>query len=158
MSDKSVEDSQFIAGSPSVELSSNRTSLSFERTRMSADRTLMSIVRTSLSLISFGFTIFEAFRQLQKSGAMPSISSGPRNLGMALVSLGVLLLIMGIVSHMHFGRGLNSRRERLYGAHLLHSDIHYSATPTFVIAFLLLAVGVVAIAFMAARPLIAGGA
>ncbi|NBW07411.1 MAG: DUF202 domain-containing protein [Caulobacteraceae bacterium] len=158
MSDKPADDGQFIAGSPSVELSSNRTSLSFERTRMSADRTLMSIVRTSLSLISFGFTIFEAFRQLQKSGAVPSISSGPRNLGMALVSLGVLLLVMGIVSHMHFGRGLNSRRERLYGAHLLHSDIHYSATPTFVIAFLLLAVGVVSIAFMAARPLIAGGA
>ncbi|QTC92247.1 DUF202 domain-containing protein [Brevundimonas goettingensis] len=154
MSDKPVDDNQFIAGSPSVELSSNRTSLSFERTRMSADRTLMSIVRTSLSLISFGFTIFEGFRQLQKSGAIPSMSDGPRNLGMALVGLGILLLIMGIVSHMHFGRGLNGRRERLYGEKLLHSDIHYSATPTFIIAFLLLAVGILAIAFMAARPLI----
>ena len=156
MSDKPVDDNQFIAGSPSVELSSNRTSLSFERTRMSADRTLMSIVRTSLSLISFGFTIFEAFRQLQKTGVVPTMSSAPRNLGLALVSLGVLLLIMGIVSHMHFGRGLNDRRERLYGEKLLHSDIHYSATPTFIIAFLLLAVGVTSVIFMAARPLIGG--
>jgi putative membrane protein len=149
-----VDDSQFIAGSPSVELSSNRTSLSFERTRMSADRTLMSIVRTSLSLISFGFTIFEGFRQLQKNGGLP-MSDGPRNLGMALVSLGVLLLVMGIATHMHFGRGLNDRRDRLYGNKLLHTSIHYSVTPTFIVAFLLLAIGILAIAFMAARPLVA---
>lgn len=149
-----VDDSQFIAGSPSVELSSNRTSLSFERTRMSADRTLMSIVRTSLSLISFGFTIFEAFRQFQKTQIVSTMSDGPRNLGMALVSLGVLLLVMGIATHMHFGRNLNARRDRLYGNKLLHTSLHYSVTPTFIVAFLLLAIGILAIAFMAARPLV----
>ena len=47
----------------SVELSSRRTGMSFQRTRMSADRTLMSVIRTSLSLISFGFTIFQVFRE-----------------------------------------------------------------------------------------------
>ena len=60
-----------IGGSPSVELSSNRTSLSFERTRMSADRTLMSIVRTALSLISFGFTIYQVFNQTAVARILP---------------------------------------------------------------------------------------
>ena len=151
MSDKPVDDSQFIAGSPSVELSSNRTSLSFERTRMSADRTLMSIVRTSLSLISFGFTIFEAFRQLQKSGAVPSISSALRNLGLALVSLGVLLLIMGIIGQWKFSSELTKRRERLYGLALLRRTLQYSATPTFIVACVLLLIGVAAISAIAFR-------
>lgn len=149
----SGKEPDFIAGSASVELSSNRTSLSFERTRMSADRTLMSIVRTSLSLISFGFTIFEAFRQLQRNGALPAGGSAPQNFGTALVLLGIMLLVLGIASHMRFGHHLNDRRARLFSWKLLRTDLKYSATPTFVIAFLLLVVGVVAAIFMAARIL-----
>jgi putative membrane protein len=154
MSTTENEEPPFITGSPSVELSANRTSLSFERTRMSADRTLMSIVRTSLSLISFGFTIFEAFRQLKNSGGLPAGGNAPAVMGISLVSLGIVLLTLGITSHMHFGKSLNSRRGRLYQWNLLHRDISYSVTPTFVIAFLLLAIGVVAVIFMVGRALL----
>ena len=140
-----------ISGDPSVELSSNRTSLSFERTRMSADRTLMSIVRTSLSLISFGFTIYQVFSKVGDREILPDADRTARTLGIALLVLGVLLLVMGIVSHARFGTELNGRRERLFGMHLLHSDIHYRATPTFFVAGALLFVGLSALGSIAFR-------
>jgi putative membrane protein len=132
-----------VCGDPSTELSSNRTSLSFERTRMSSDRTLMSTVRTSLSLISFGFTIHEVFAK--GSNLIPAAAGSGRRLGLALLSLGVLLLVMGILSHSRFDRGLSARRERLHDMQLLRRAVQYRATPTYVTAVLLLAVGVLAL-------------
>jgi putative membrane protein len=131
---------------PSTELASNRTSLGLERTRMAADRTLMGIVRTALSLISFGFTISQAFRQLHKTNPAAISEEAAHNFGLALVLLGVLTLVMGIVSHIVFGRELNGRRERLFALGLVRRDLHYQATPTFVIAVLLLLIGVAAAA------------
>lgn len=123
-----------------TELSSNRTSLSFERTRMSADRTLMSIVRTSLSLISFGFTINQVFSKA--SSLIPKADQSGRNLGLALLVLGVGLLAMGIYSHSKFDHELTGRRERLHGMKLLHHAVQYRATPTYVTALGLLITGI----------------
>ena len=86
----------------SVLLSSRRTRLSFQRTRMSADRTLMSIIRTALSLIGFGFTIFQFFRYLRESVNSEVKAHAARNFGTALVALGILLLLMGIITHIRF--------------------------------------------------------
>jgi putative membrane protein len=138
--------SALLGGDPRVELASNQTSLSFERTLMSADRTLMSIVRTALSLISFGFTIYQVFHRAREAKLLPLGDHAPRNFGLALILLGVLLLVMGIISHSMFGVRLNQRRERLFSLALLRRDIHYRATPTFVTAVLLLLVGVAAAA------------
>jgi putative membrane protein len=135
-----------LGGDAAVELSSNRTSLSFERTRMSADRTLMSIVRTALSLIGFGFTIYQVFHRAQEAHLLPLGERAPRNFGLALVLLGVLLLAMGIISHAGFGVKLNQRRARLFSLALVRRDIHYRTTPTFVTALLLLLIGVAAAA------------
>ena len=146
-------DAKYLRGSPSVELSSHRTSLSLERTKMAADRTLMGIVRTSLSLIGFGFTISEAFRELQRIGALPHASGAPLALGLALVSLGVLMLAMGIVSHMRFSNALNARRSGIFQKGLLRHDLQYRATPTFVIAFLLLLIGISALVVLGLRLL-----
>src|ERR1700743_3819919 len=85
----------------SVELSSRRTGMSFQRTRMSADRTLMSVIRTSLSLISFGFTIFQVFQKLRDQNVVTHAASA-RNFGVALVALGILMLVGGIVYHGQF--------------------------------------------------------
>src|SRR5690606_40687971 len=93
----------------SVELSSRRTGMSFQRTRMSADRTLMSVIRTSLSLIGFGFTIFQFFQKLREANLLASADAA-RNFGTALVALGILVLLVGIVYHVMFMYGL--RRER----------------------------------------------
>lgn len=140
----SCDHDDLLGHDPSTELASNRTSLSLERTRMSADRTLMSIVRTALSLIGFGFTINTAFHQLHKVNPTAISDEAAHNFGLALVLLGILMLAMGIVSHSIFGRQLNVRRGRLYGYGLLRRDLHYRATPTYIVAVLLLLIGLAA--------------
>jgi putative membrane protein len=133
-----------VGGDASTELASNRTSLAVERTRMGADRTLMAIIRTALSLIGFGFTVSQAFRELKKLNPKTIGDHAAHNFGLALVLLGVLLLVMGLVSHAIFGREINRRRERLFSLALLRRDIHYHATPTFITAILLLLIGLAA--------------
>src|SRR5688572_9730678 len=97
----------------SVELSSRRTGMSFQRTRMSADRTLMSIIRTALSLISFGFTIFQVFQKMQESKLVEGSGREPRNFGIALVVLGMVMLTLGIVYHINYMRELRAERVRM---------------------------------------------
>jgi putative membrane protein len=140
-----------VGGDPGTELSSNRTGLSFERTRMSADRTLMSVVRTSLSLIAFGFTINEVFSKA--SGLIVNASGTGRRLGLGLLIIGLVMLVMGIFSHARFGRELTCRRERLYEMSLLRRAIQYRATPTYVVAVLLLGIGLVTVGSVAFRML-----
>src|SRR6202008_2753615 len=91
----------------SVELSSRRTGMSFQRTRMSADRTLMSAMRTSLSLISFGFTIYQFFKNLQKEHPVDP-PAAPRNFGVALILLGIAMIVCGIIFHILFMLGLRN--------------------------------------------------
>lgn len=86
----------------SVELSSRRTGMSSQRTRMSADRTLMSVIHTSLSLITFGFTIHALFRQLRGADVLASSALPVRNFAIALVLLGIVMLVVGIIYHLQF--------------------------------------------------------
>jgi putative membrane protein len=138
-----------IDNSPAVELSASRTSLSFDRTRMSADGNLMSTVRTSLSLIGFGFTIYQVLGKA--SGVLPRASETGRNLGLAMLSLGLLVLATGIVSYAAYSRELARRRERLYDEGLMHSAPNYSPTATYLSAICLLIIGLGAIASIALR-------
>lgn len=77
--------------------------LALERTVMAADRTLMAWTRTALSLISFGFTIYKFLQYQQAEGKVHSVGllRGPRNMGIAMVGLGVIFLLMASV---HFWR------------------------------------------------------
>jgi putative membrane protein len=138
-----------IKDDPSVELSSNRTSLSFDRTRMSSDSSLMSTLRTSLSLIGFGFTIYKVLGQT--AGVLPRASETARNLGLAMLALGVALLAAGIFSHAKYDGDLAERRRRLYEAGLMHTAPSYRLTPTYLAAVLLLMIGLGAIASIAFR-------
>jgi putative membrane protein len=131
----------------STELSSRRTGMSFQRTRLSADRTLMSVIRTSLSLISFGFTIAQVFQKLHDANVLKS-SMAPRRFGEALVWLGIGMLVLGIVYHLNFMRGLRMEREAMRAQGLVHAESHFPISLTFVIAILLLAMGVMAIVSM----------
>ncbi len=90
-----------------------RTGMSFQRTRMSAERTLMSVIRTALSLIGFGFTIFQVFTKARESGLLKIGTAAPSTFGLALVALGVAMLLVGIVYHVNFMRGLRSERSRM---------------------------------------------
>jgi inner membrane protein YidH len=133
-----------------TELSMRRTGMSFQRTRMSADRTLMSVIRTSLSLISFGFTIYQIFRKLRDAGVLRGTADA-RHFGLTLVLLGVGMLILGIVYHLLFMRGLRLQRDQMKAAGLIHAQSGFPASLTLIIAVLLLLVGVVAAVSIVSR-------
>src|SRR5687767_9618219 len=131
----------------SVELSSRRTGMSFQRTRMSADRTLMSVIRTSLSLIGFGFTIFQFFQKLREAGTLAHAESA-RNFGVALVALGILMLVGGILYHLQFMWGLREERKAMVAAGLVHGESRFPVSLTLITAVLLLLIGIAAIMSM----------
>jgi putative membrane protein len=128
----------------SVELSARRTGMSFQRTRLSADRTLMSVIRTALSLISFGFTIYQVFEKLREAGTLAH-AAAPRNFGVTLVALGILMLVVGIVYHVNFMLGLRRERNDMREAGLIHGESAYPTSFTLVTAVILLVIGLVAI-------------
>lgn len=133
-------------------LSSRRTRLSFQRTRMSTDRTLMSIVRTALSLIGFGFTIFQFFHTLRSSDDTAGLlrPEAPRNFGIALVVLGVLLLTFGIGGHVRFMLEFRKEHDALVRERLIpHDVVPYSVT--LAIGILLWCLGLFAIFHMSMR-------
>lgn len=123
-----------------TEMSMRRTGMSFQRTRMSDDRTLMSVIRTSLSLIGFGFTIYQAFQKLREAGAIAS-AAAPRNFGIALVTLGILMLLIGMVRHVQFMRELNAHRTAMAKEGLIFGDSTFPVSSTFWIAVALLLLG-----------------
>jgi inner membrane protein YidH len=131
----------------SFELSSRRTGLSFQRTRMSADRTLMSVIRTSFALIGFGFTIYQFFRSLRESsvGAQLIPVASARNFGLALVTLGVVMLVLGIIYHLRFMRELRNERHEMIEQRLVHGELSYPVSMTLIVAGLLLLIGLIAI-------------
>jgi putative membrane protein len=131
----------------SIELSSRRTGMSFQRTRMSADRTLMSVIRTSLSLIGFGFTIFQFFQKLRDQNVITHAGSA-RNFGVALVALGIVMLVGGILYHIQFMLHLRRQRDAMIDAGLVHGESTFPVSLTLLTAFILLFIGVSAIVSM----------
>lgn len=127
-------------------LSTQRTSLSFQRTRLSADRTLMSIMRTSLSLIGFGFTIAQFFSKLLENNLLPATRShAPRNLGLAMVALGIGMLIIGIWYHIQFMIRVRKERERIRQQVTLPEEDVFPVSMTLITAGFLLLLGLAAI-------------
>ncbi len=121
--------------------------MSFQRTRMSADRTLMSVIRTSLSLISFGFTIFQVFRKLGDQADMAG-SAPARHFGVALVSLGIAMLVIGIIYHLQFMVELRTQRKAMAEAGLVHAESRFPPSLTLITAAVLLFIGAAAIVSM----------
>jgi len=138
---------EFTPKSVSDELSARRTGMSFQRTRMSADRTLMSVIRTSLSLISFGFTIAKAFEHLREAGIVAS-DKPARNFGVALVALGIVMLVAGIVYHVQFMRELRRQRGAMKAEGLVHAESKFPPSMILITAVVLLLIGIVAIVSM----------
>src|SRR3954465_15643729 len=68
------------------------------RTRLSVERTMMSWIRTAVSLIGFGFAIVQFFERMdQMPGAQQSLfPNAPMYLGLALISCGILALVISI--------------------------------------------------------------
>ena len=68
------------------------------RTRLALERTIMSWLRTAVALIGFGFAIVQYFSHLLEiPGARSAyLPHAPRYLGLALISCGVLALVISI--------------------------------------------------------------
>jgi putative membrane protein len=130
-----------------TELAARRTGMAFQRTRMSADRTLMSVIRTSLSLIGFGFTIFQFFQRLREQDVI-SKAAAPRNFGVTLVGLGIVMLILGIAYHVQFMLGLRHLRQSMAHEGLIHAESGFPVSLTLITALVLLVIGVAAIVSM----------
>jgi len=81
-----------------TDLSDTRTDLSYQRTALSYERTLMSWVRTATSMISFGFTIYKFFEEVQKTKS-PSLIFTPRIVGLFMISFGFLGLLFAQIQH-----------------------------------------------------------
>ena len=85
--------------SPGTQALSLATRLALERTRIGYERTLMAWVRTAASLITFGFTVYKFFGfELEKS-AIVAPAIGPREFGIALISIGLITLVTGRLEH-----------------------------------------------------------
>jgi putative membrane protein len=106
----------------------------------------MAVMRTSLSLISFGFTIFQFFEKLKGSKILAGDSHAPRSFGTALVWLGVGMLVVGIVYHAQFMRGVRALREEMHAQGLVHAQSGFPVSFTLLVALALLFVGFGAIA------------
>ena len=132
---------------PGTEMARRRTGMSFQRTRMSADRTLMSVMRTALSLIGFGFTIFQFFQKMRDADVLHRVNA-PRNFGIALVIIGIAMLILGIVYHLQFMKGLRKTREEMTAEGLIHGESVFPPSLTLITATILLLVGIAAVISM----------
>src|ERR1700758_4759633 len=68
------------------------------RTRLALERTIMSWLRTAVALIGFGFAIVQYLNHLQQVPGARSIEfpTAPEYLGLALISCGVLALVISI--------------------------------------------------------------
>jgi putative membrane protein len=130
-----------------TELAARRTGMAFQRTRLAEDRTLMAVIRTSLSLIGFGFTIAQVFQKLRDQDVITK-AAAPRNFGLALVALGILMLVVGIIYHIQFMVGLRHLRESMRKEGLLHGESIFPVSLTLITALVLLIIGVAAIISM----------
>ncbi len=68
------------------------------RTRLSVERTMMSWQRTATALIGFGFAIVQYLEHLEETpGARAAyLPHAPRYLGLALISCGILALLISL--------------------------------------------------------------
>jgi inner membrane protein YidH len=132
----------------SFELASRNTGLAVQRTRMSADRTLMSVIRTSLSLVSFGFTISQIFQKLTESRIVRGDSSAGLNFGVALVLIGIVMLVFGILYHLQFTLALRRARKQLADDGLIHGESPFPVSLSLITAVILLGISVAAILSM----------
>ena len=131
-----------------AQYSSQRTGMSFQRTRLSADRTLMSVIRTSLSLIGFGFTVFQFFEHLNRNDSGPDVNHRIRNFTLAMVALGVLILVLGIVYQINLMIHIRKERRAFIEDGLLPTLDKYPISMTLIVAVLLLLLGCISIISM----------
>ncbi len=112
-----------------------RVRAAFVRTAMSSEQSLMSWIRTSVSMYTFGFSIAQFFYYISDPQEVAQLAVGPRILGLALVTTGILAILLGATDHV-----LRIRTMRKEG---LPTDVRFFLPLGSATAFLL--VGLVAL-------------
>jgi len=116
-----------------------------------ADRLLMQIIQTSISLIGFGFTINAFFNDVAVKGLAVDADRAARGLGLALLCLGLIFLCMGTWNQAGYRHGLWQRYHSQGGVRGRQHLHRYSAAPSFLLALMLLVVGLGALASIVLR-------
>jgi putative membrane protein len=75
-------------------------------------------------------------------------AASARNFGVALVALGILMLIGGIIYHLQFMLHLREMRKTMTDAGLIHGQSSFPVSLTLITAIVLLFVGIAAIVSM----------
>ena len=112
------------------------------RTRLSVERTMMSWLRTATALIGFGFAIVQYLNRLQQvPGARPAfLPTTPEYLGLALISCGVMALVISI---WQYRWGLRYLWSESFSA-IAGAKEEGMQTPVLAVAILLIFVGLFA--------------
>ena len=87
---------QIPQSAPALDVS---TRLAFDRTRVAYERTMMAWIRTATSLITFGFSVYKFFQFEAPPPGQQNRLIGPRGFAFALVSIGLLSLILATIEH-----------------------------------------------------------
>ncbi|MBV8283813.1 MAG: DUF202 domain-containing protein [Candidatus Eremiobacteraeota bacterium] len=74
------------------------TELAYDRTWLAYERTLQAWVRTAISCITFGFTVYK-LTDIVGERANRAFLTGPRELGIVLVCIGLLALAMATIQY-----------------------------------------------------------
>jgi len=73
---------------------------------------LMAWIRTAISMISFGFAIDKVFATLQTQEGLVTLGKGYHVVGLALVTVGILFLVLASVEHLIILKRLTNRFVR----------------------------------------------
>jgi putative membrane protein len=117
------------------------------RTRFSLERTMMSWLRTAVSLIGFGFAIVQFFERMeQMPGVLPAYHPrAPQYLGLALISSGVLALVISLWQYWWAARYLRSGSfSPLAGIEGMPPHVTALRSPVVALAVLLVGIGLFA--------------
>jgi uncharacterized membrane protein YidH (DUF202 family) len=133
------------SGRASQESETVELAYAIERALMDADRTMLQIIATALSMIGMGVTIYSFF-----TGVATRFAGGDdvlaRRIGLALLSLGLVLLITGIGSQVRYRFALIRQHKVLRRLVGRSATPRYRPQPTFAIAAALLLIGSFALA------------
>lgn len=107
----------------------------------------MAVMRTSFSMIGFGFTIYNFFRSFASRenslGLIPQ--EAPAVFGFALVVLGTILLIIGVIYDHKYMQQLRDQRTELIEQGLIGADGWQNRSIILLFAFALVALGLIAV-------------
>lgn len=113
------------------------------RTQLGLQRTLMAAVRTAVSLIGFGFTVAQFFQRMQGESAERFGVELPRNLGLALIAAGVVSLATFTWGYHNATAYMRGEEFKAIAGPSAKRPMHNS---TYLIAFVVMAIGVAAFA------------